>query len=492
MEVTAVESTIKNVMDLYYSWLINMIGPKGNDKIALMGTITVHDVIPPAPLYTNYVFRQFADRTISISPEDFGPGNTNDRFSVIYDRLIAVAAAEVYAKATLSDQQTVLIEGYEGDIVEAVQEIKSIRQQTAQDWIKYADSLALKPGTPAYDLERAKYYEPSISLIKVQRQKITKAQAKKRAIWLSVFKNDPDGRQLSEIFENCQAQENQQSLPTDLSIEEKYGLDPITIGAAADSGMFAFETSLGLLPSGTLTKIPDMQGSRDVTFENNQKETHNHDSEWHASGKVGWGLWKANANAQQEEHFRQSIKNLESIKIECDFLGEYWVNRRNWFSSDVFNNKYVKEILKNEPDTVALLSMCISSMIIVRGLRVTYKFEHEDDTTIWSSYSYGGGGGFSVFGIGFGGSGGSSGSKFDHVVNKQDKTVTFSDGENVCRLLALRVSPLMDVSPEQRAFYLRPLDETLLGIELLDAWKSGAVAFGSVPASLAAKQAIKL
>ena len=55
MEITAAESTMKNVMDLYYSWLIQMIGPKGTDKIALLGTITTHDVISDAPLYTNYV-----------------------------------------------------------------------------------------------------------------------------------------------------------------------------------------------------------------------------------------------------------------------------------------------------------------------------------------------------------------------------------------------------------------------------------------------------
>ena len=481
MEIKASDSPITNVMDLYYSWLVDLIGPKGNDKVALLGSITVHDIDQAAPLYTNQVFRQFADRTITISPEDFGPGNTNDRYSVIYDRIIAVAAAQLYAEAELTDKQTVLIDGYQGDIVEAIDEIKSIRREALDDWTEYAQVAELKPGTPQYDLEKAKHYEPYIGLIKTQRQKVTRAQAKKRAIWLSVFADDPDARRLAEIYENCIAQENQQSLPTATDIEAKYGLDPITIGAAADSGMFAFETSLGMLPSGTLTKIIDLQGERGQSFKKGVQETHNHDSAWSASGSAGWGLWKAKASASQEKHFRQSISKLESISISCDFMGEYWVNRRNWFASTVLGNDYVQEVLKNDPAATALLANIISSLIIVRGLRVTYQFEHVDDTKIWSSYNYSAGGSFSIFGIGVGLGGSASGSKLDHVINEEEKTVTFFDAPDVCRLLALRVSRNLNIPDDQIAYFNDRMDETRWGQALIEAWKEGEMPPGEMP-----------
>lgn len=485
MEITASQTTMKNAMDLYYSWLVELIGPKGNDRIALLSTITTHDIIKDAPLYTNYVFRQFADRTISLSPHDWGKGDTNDRYSRIYRQIVDIAAAELYANAELTDEQQNKIDLYTGSISEAVQEIKAIRTDAAKTWAEQAKVEGLTPGTPQYDLEKAKWYQPYIALLKDQRQKIITAQAKKKAIWLSVFKDDQAGRELSEIYERTIAEDNQQALPTDMNIESKYGLDVITLGAAADSGMFAFEQELGLLPSGTLTRILDMAGVREAEFKKDVVETHNHDREWHASGGGNWGLWSANVSAQEEEHFRQTLQNLESITISCDFMGEYWVNRRDWFSSTIFNNKYIINAMKENPAYAARLALCISSAIIVRGLKITYKFKRVNDTAVWSSYNYSGGGGYGAFGLNFGRvDGGSSGNTYDHIVNTEEKSVTFFDGDNVCRLLALRVTQLMELPLEQIAFQSGVLEDTLWGQELLKHWTSGETPYGSIPAAL--------
>lgn len=487
MDIKAAESTIKNVMDLYYSWLIAMIGPKGSDKIALLGTITTHDVIAEAPLYTNWVFRQFADRTISVSPEDFGPGNTNDRFSRLYKRVIETAASDLYANASPTPDQQSKIDKYAGDVTEAVTEIKNIRTITLKDWVEYAKSAGIKPDTPEWDLERAKFYQPYISLIKDQRDKIIQAQAKKRAIWLSVFKDDKPAQQLSDVYERTMAEDNQQPLPSDINIETKYHLDAFTIGPAADSGAFPLEKELGLLPSGTLTQILDKTGVRGETFLKDVQETHNHDSEWHASGGGSWGLWHASATASQEQHFRQSLQNLESITISCDFMGDYWVSRRDWFSSTILANKYVAPVLKDDPKSAARLAMCISSLVIVRGLKVKYIFKNLNDTAVWSSYSYSGGGGYGAFGIDFGSvSGGASGNSYDHVIDNVEKSVTFSDGPNVCRLLALRVSSLIPMPLENIAFVSQHLENSVLGREIVEAWKGGRAPYGQIPSTVQA------
>lgn len=482
MDITAAQSTIKNVVDLYYSWLIDMIGPKGKDKIALLSTIVTHDIDKAAPLYSNYIFRQFADRTISVSPEDFGAGNTTDRYSRIYRNVIETAASELYAKGELTGPQTDQLNSYSGEITAAVTEIKNIRKLSNSEWRAYAKEVSIPPNTPQWDLEQAKFYQPYIALIRDQRDRIVRAQSKKRAIWLSVFKDDPEGKALANIYERTIAEDSMQALPSDLITEQKYGLDPVNIGMAADSGIYAFEKELGILPSGTLTKILEMSGVRGATFEHNVVETHNHDSEWHTSGSGGWGLWSASASAQQENHFRQSLSNLENISISCDYLGEYWVNRKDWFSSTILKNKYVVEVLANDVQSAALLANCIASLIIVRGLKVTYKFKNVADTEVWSSYAYSGGGGYGAFGINFGKvSGGGSGNQYDHVIDTAERSVTFSDGANVCRVLAMRVSPVLDVPLEEIAFAIKPLEDSLLGQQVLEAWRTGAVPFGEVP-----------
>lgn len=482
MDITAAETTIKNVLDLYYSWLIQLIGPKGNDKIALLSTILTHDIDKDAPIYTNFVFRQFADRTISLSPADFGRGNTSDRYSRVYRGIVETAASDLYANANLTNAQLGQINGYSGDITSAVTEIKNIRMDSSKSWLEYAKQAGLVPNTPQYELEKAKYYQPYIALIRDQRQKITVAQAKKRAVWLSVFKNDKPAQQLADVYERCQAEDNLQSLPTDVNVEKKYGLDAINMGAAADSGIYAFETELGLLPSGTLTKILDMTGQRGAEFIKDTVEQHNHDTEWHANASGGWGLWHANASGAQEQHFRQSLQHMESVTISCQFMGEYWVNRKDWFNSTVLTNKYVTPVLKQDPQALALLSNCISSLIIVRGLSVKYKFKDVNDTTIWSSYNYSGGGGYGAFGIDFGSvSGGASGNSYDHVIDTAEKSVTLFDGPNVCRLLALRVASLIPISLDNVAYFTKPLDESALGRVVLKSWKEGTTTYGVVP-----------
>lgn len=222
----------------------------------------------------------------------------------------------------------------------------------------------------------------------------------------------------------------------------------------------------------------DLQGARDVTVDNTSSAQHNHDQEWHGSASGGWSVFKASASASSESHFRQSLSNLESIKIECDYLGEYWIRRRDWFDSTIFENKYVKEYLKNHPKTGALMALCISSAFIVRGLRIIYKFKSTSDTTIWSSWSAGGSGGFSCCGISFGMSGGGSGSKYDKVVNEKERTVTFLDGPNVCRLIALRASDLIpDIQLEAIGLESKFLDRAPLGEAVLRSWRKG-VGFG--------------
>lgn len=484
MEVKSTELTISNVLDQYYSWLVKLMQPKGRDRVALFSSVLTHDVVKDAPLYTEGVFRGFVDRTITISPEDFGAGNTTDRYSRRYADLINIAGYELYANATYTPKQTDEIQKADGDVSEALKEINSTRKDANTEWVKQAEQLQLKPGTPEYNLERANFYEPYLGLIRDQRQKMTKAQAKKAAVMQSVFGNDQDAAQLSKIYERCLAQDNIQYLPTDPSIESTYHLDPIKIGEAAQSGLYPFESELGVDPSGSLIRMLNSQGVREISIYNSTIAEYKHDDAWHVSGgSSSWiPVFSADVGVDNEHHFRESIKNIESITISCDYMGEYWVRRRDWFDSTIFENKYVKKFLGKKPELAALLSLCTSSVLIVRGLKVTYKFKSVDDTTIWSHWDAHGGGGFSAWGFNFGLSAGGSGDDYSHVVDTAKKSVTFMDGQDVCRLVALRASKINPSVPDNAiAFYGKWLDESEIGMRLIKAWSEGTVSYGLIP-----------
>jgi len=489
MEIKSTELTISNVLDQYYSWLVKLMQPKGIDRVALFSSVLTHDVVREAPLYTQGIFRGFVDRTLTVSPEDFGAGNTTDRYSRRYADLINLAGYELYADATYTPKQTDDIKKADGDASEALKEINALRKEANTEWIKQAQQLQIKPGTPEYDLERANFYQPYLGLIREQRQKMTRAHSKKAAVMLSVFGSDQDAAQLSKVYERCMAQDNIQYLPTDPSIESTYHLDPIKIGEAAQSGLYSFEQELGVDPSGSLIRILDAQGIRKVSISNSTIAEYKHDDAWHVGGSASsWiPVFSADVGASGEHHFRQSILNTESITIDCDYLGEYWVRRRDWFDSTIFNNKYVAARLKQNSDAAALLSLCISSVLIVRGLKVTYKFKSVDDTTIWSNWDAHAGGGFSAWGFDFGLSAGGSGQDYSHVVNREEKSVTFKDGSNVCRLVALRASKINSSMLDQAiAFHGKRLDESEIGLRLLKAWSDDGAFYGTIPDAVSA------
>jgi hypothetical protein len=257
------------------------------------------------------------------------------------------------------------------------------------------------------------------------------------------------------------------------------------LALAARAGLDGFESELGMNSSSSLPRILGREGYRGQEFKTETKETHNHDSDWHYTGGAGWSVFGGNVGGGQEQRFKQSMEHLESIKIEADYLDEVWVVRRDWFSSPVLRNKYVIAELKRDPRSAGLLANCMSALIISRGLKITYKFKDQVDTQVWSNWNYKQSGGFSVFGLRFNDEGGASGSQYDRTINTVEKSVTFHDGPQVCRLLAARVSSLLkNVGQGQIAFETRPLEESDIGQRLIEAWKSGEVPYGETPQSI--------
>jgi hypothetical protein len=112
------------------------MGPKGTDRVALFSTVVTHDVERTAPLYTEQVFRGFVDRTLTISPEDFGASNTTDRYSRRYRDLVERAGYELYASITYTPNQALEIQKADGDISRSDSRNKTLREEmrTPSGW----------------------------------------------------------------------------------------------------------------------------------------------------------------------------------------------------------------------------------------------------------------------------------------------------------------------------------------------------------------------
>ena len=483
MDIKSIDTNIQNAIDQYYEWLLMLLRPEGNFKVALLSSLVQHDVIEHAPLTAEYVFRGFADRTISVSPADLGAGSTNDRYSAVYDRVIAAAAGPVRRKYkdNLSDRDIQDLASADTDIGNANDKINEILTGAAEAWDTYSSKKHLKEGTPEYAIERSGFFGNYYQQVLGQHTKITQAASNKRAIWAGAFGADSDAEQLNEIYEALNDPDSFQTLPyrSDDEISLKINASNIIEYSVINSSLF--EKRLAIRPSSDLTKLLDETGQRELELKAGGTVDQTHSSAWGGHAGASWlSVIQISGSKGDEDGFKISLQHLESIKINFTSISEFWVDRGSWYSTDMLGNKYVKAVLDKNPKQKALLSMSIASMVIARGLQVTYKFKDVADLTTWANHSWGGGGGVTIMGVslGLGGGGGGESHDINRTIDTVEKSITFKDGDHVCRLVALRVQQLIDMPQSERALYTLRLEDSDLGLATIDAWKSGHVPMG--------------
>src|SRR5258708_33800333 len=100
LPIPVADSPLKAALDFYYRNLIDLIsnngrGYGGDQKLLLNSTIMSFDISQDTPFYNEGLFRNFADRVFTDSPQGLGPANRADRFSLHYERAVRIAASSV-------------------------------------------------------------------------------------------------------------------------------------------------------------------------------------------------------------------------------------------------------------------------------------------------------------------------------------------------------------------------------------------------------------
>ena len=208
--------------------------------------------------------------------------------------------------------------------------------------------------------------------------------------------------------------------------------------------------------------IRNGSGAAGYSVKTTTRVTHAHDSEWNASGSGSYMFFfSGSISTNNTSHFRSTINKVREVDIHFEHLGELQVMRDRWFASTVFkDNKRVIKFLKKRPSLAEKLALLTTGVIVGRGLTITLKFTDSSDVQEWGSSSTSGALGVNIYGVQLGGSGGSSSSYNDHVIDTATQTVTFKDDPYVFRLVGLRVTAVNpDVKFEDVASNSRPIWE---------------------------------
>lgn len=455
VEIKVADSPIPNAIDQYYSFLFQLLRPTNKQDVALNSTCVTFDIVKKAHLYTQGVFRAFADRTIGISPTNFEPGagNIGDRFSERYVDMINIILSNVDTE--LKPEDVDKITSHTKSIGELETELSKTYIDMVTLWNKYMEVNHISKEDKDY-LEKMVAYYNTFSFankIKNSRNEILSHYIAINNVRQKAYP-DNDSRELSNIYKFCFDEGYKMIRPYEWRLETENGYDEIKLAQAwvyGNIGNGSFDIGQEVLPSGDLELFLEREGKRGFSIAKGASSAETHESHWHTSGSAKWTFFSASVDADHADKWTSLINKNNKIEISFDNVAEYWVRRGRWYNSTIFDFKVVKEYLKSNPLSATKLSYAITSVLIGRGLKITLTFDDTNEFNEWSSSSVGTGGGFSIFGIGASGNNTYSRSDFNHTVDTLNKSVTFFDGSDHTRLLGFRVEKLFELDEKERA-----------------------------------------
>ncbi|MCA9075833.1 MAG: hypothetical protein KDA93_12420 [Planctomycetaceae bacterium] len=179
-------------------------------------------------------------------------------------------------------------------------------------------------------------------------------------------------------------------------------------------------------------------GSFNATWDRTTSESSSIRTDWSSSASVSYGVISAKASASEHTTIQEEFKKATEIGLSAKSAFKVQTIYPGWFRPSMFSHKRVKENLRDFEDFFGpqgSLRYYPTHLILVRGFSVTFGSSQNWTYDYTRKFNASGGGGFSVFGIKFGASADYGSHVEKHKVDKQNTTLTFSDGESTLRFV---------------------------------------------------------
>jgi hypothetical protein len=224
-------------------------------------------------------------------------------------------------------------------------------------------------------------------------------------------------------------------LPTEISLQYLLSLLPVS------TGQFDARYSMGfdLDP----IKIKTTQaGAINGKFNHTTTDSSTITTDWSASGSIGYFFINVSASASDHKTISEEFRTATEMKLNAKAAFRVNINYGPWFNANLFRSKYIKAnpaVFMEFFGAKGSLLLYPKALILVRGFSAefsnsqnwTYDYEHNFSASV--------GGGFSVFGINFGGSQFYSQNTKEHKIDQAGTSLKISDDENTLRFVGYAV-----------------------------------------------------
>ncbi|NYE62552.1 hypothetical protein FHW58_003771 [Duganella sp. 1224] len=452
VSLTVAESGLPHATDQFFSALMHLVGIKSPHKLALLGSITSYEIVPDAPMFNQYIFRSWVDRSIYNSPSDPGSPSFYARHSNVYRELLTRSTAKIEATIPAAVQAEI---DTKMQVIGTYQEkIEDERMRVNEAWKKYAASAGLTdPKSHEYVIASIGFRSAELAFEKLSQWRKTISRLSNSVELLRATVLSPEDRTLLAAYEYTTLEEFKMKRPKTAGIESAYKLDEVMLGDFDRYGIpSSFEDGQDILPSIDLEEFLKRKGARSIIIERNSQFDYRHEDSWSGSGGGSFGFLSLNVNAGSSSTFTETVKRIGKLELNFENIAEVFAIRGPWFSLAGLTHPVSRKELARDPKGLAVpLTYLVQSAIIARGLTLTVHFDNSDD---WDKFTQssgggGGGGGGSIFGISIGGGGGGGGESTEKSRDRASSTITFGDDSNQCRILGFRLQPMLEPAQHQ-------------------------------------------
>lgn len=230
--------------------------------------------------------------------------------------------------------------------------------------------------------------------------------------------------------------EDYRYLPTEISLQSLAGIYP-PVSSGLYQARYFYKWGLGLNTIKT-----GVAGAIDFNFNRTTKDSSSITTDWSASGSVPFFFVNVKANVAEHKEISEEFKKTTELTIKAKAAFRVNVEYGAWFNANLFRSKYIKkhpELFVEFFGKSGSLLYYPMGLILIRGFSAEFKSTQAWTYNYKRSYSASAGGGFSVFGINFGGSQSYSENMSEHKIDQTGTSLKIGDDDATLRFVGYAV-----------------------------------------------------
>jgi hypothetical protein len=314
---------------------------------------------------------------------------------------------------------------------------RDLFKKDMQEWKEYCEIRGINSGDISTYVQWSSRFGQMRQIEEINRKNILKIY-ERTTILNRTFPN-PDDQQIVEAEAKFDDPASRLCYPIHPDYEYSIKLTAEYLATLPHASTALFDDRLVMTWDKTLDFIKTAnQGSVVAEFSRQTGDSNSIVTDWNHSGSVGWGFIKVNASASEHKEISEDFNKATGLKLSAESIMRVNINYGPWFSPHLFQNARVAanpEMFKDFFGDNGSLLYYPTALILIRGFGITFNASSDWTFDYKSRFSASAGGGFSVFGINFGGSSSYSRSVSEHQVDKTATQLTIADDKKTIRFV---------------------------------------------------------